>query len=118
MPLTLDARAVAAQARVDLGDLDVRSLRFFLEVGEGSLVLPAPSGDAAARVGVTLGRLTVILPEGVPVRIVPDSSLARIRVDEDRVPRRRGGWQSPGFEDAPRRLTLEVHATLGRVLVR
>lgn len=118
VPLSLDAEAVAAQAWVDLSGLDVRRLHFRLEVGEGRLDLPEPAGDSTVRLQVTLGRLAVTVPAGVAARIVPETSLARVRVDRGRFERHGGAWQSPGFEDAARRLTVEVDATLGRVDVR
>jgi hypothetical protein len=117
LPLALDATATASDARLDLRELDLRSLRAELELADGTLAMPA-APRLNAEVKVTLGHLVITVPDGVAARIHTASRLATVRVDEHRFPRRSGSYESAGFATAERRLTLTIDATLADVAVR
>ena len=109
----LDVGAADFEAR-RLGNLNAEELE--LNAGVGSVVLDL-SGELAqdmdVSVNIGLGSLELRIPEGVGVRIEKESFLASL--DTDGMVKRGDAYYSSNWDDADRRIEIDVHTAFGSV---
>jgi hypothetical protein len=118
VPLDLRIDSGAARGRYDLGDVLLRSLTIKTGASDTRVTLPRAAGATRVRAESGAASLTFEVPQGVAARIRGSMALGSTRVDESRFPRGGGGWESPGYEQAPNRIELEVSGGVGSVDVR
>lgn len=118
LPLELHLKTDVSESDLDLSGLRVVRLELDMDVGNGDLVLPAAIDQTEARIKVDVANLDVVVPPGVAARIEATSDLASVDVDEDRFPRRDGGYASPNYDAATHRIDLAIDADVGSVSVR
>lgn len=115
---SIDLEVGAAAFRVrGLGNANAE--QFHLEGGVGDIVLDFTGEwrqDMQAEIAMGLGSLEVQVPRGLGVRISQDSFLASF--DADGFIRRDGDYYSEAWDNADRRLTLNIDAAFGSVDVR
>lgn len=92
--------------------------RIDFEGGMGKVVLDFGGGwtsSSAVSVKMAVGELTLRLPRRVGVRLLLDRFLARF--EPAGLVSRDGGYESPGYADAERRLDIAVTTAVGEVRV-
>jgi hypothetical protein len=118
------SRCRAAEVTAGAAELTVLGLgnsrcdRFELEGGMGKVTLDfdgAWTSSTRAEVKMAVGELTLRLPPNVGVRLSLDRFLASF--DPAGLVRAGGGFQSPGYERAERRLDIDVTTAVGGVKV-
>jgi len=116
--LALHFKTGASETRLDLTDLRVAEMT--LETGASStrLTLPAHAGWTRARVASGAASVEVVVPPGVAARIHGVVAIGSFQVDQQRFPRRNGGYESPDYETATHRVELNVEGGVGSVVVR
>ena len=115
VPLSLRLETGASEARLVLGDLQVREL--LLKTGASSTTIDLPSRAGHTRVTVESGAAAVKIrvPQGVAASIVVRSTLAGVHVDRTRFPESAAGYRSPDFDSAPNKAEIFVETGVGSV---
>ncbi len=99
-----------------LGNLNARSIRVDAGVGDISLGLTGSwQRDARLSVDMGLGSLELRLPEGLGVKIMKDTFLTSF--DSEGLVKRGNAYYSLDYEDADRRLTIDIDAAFGSIAV-
>ena len=91
-----------------------------METGASStrLTLPAHAGWTRARVASGAASVEIAVPAGVAARINGQVAVGSLNVDQQRFPRRNGGYESPDFETATHRVELSIEGGVGATVVR
>ncbi len=107
----------AAQFRAErLGNLNAE--RIEVDAGVGAIVLDLTGRwqqDSHIAVNMGVGSVEFRVPEGLGVRLEKDSFLTS--VDADGMIKRGDTYVTPGYDDAERRVTLDVDAAFGKIAV-
>lgn len=99
-----------------LGNLNARSILVDAGVGDITLDLTGTwQRDARLSVDMGLGSLEFRLPEGLGVKIVKDTFLTSF--DSEGLVKRGNAYYSLDYEDADRRLTIDIDAAFGSISV-
>jgi hypothetical protein len=114
--LTVDLGA--SDVTIDLGDLCVNDLDINAGATNLNVILPAAAGFTSADFDVGASSLTIVVPEGVAVRIDTDTGLASVDIDERRFPKVDGRNQSPGYQDSPNRVDGSISGGVADIEVR
>ncbi len=114
--LTVDLGA--SDVTIDLGDLCVNDLDINAGATNLNVILPAAAGFSSADFDVGASSLTIVVPEGVAVRIDTDTGLASVDIDERRFPKVDGRNQSPGYQDSPNRVDGSISGGVADIEVR
>lgn len=114
----IEIDSAAGEAELNLEALQVQDLR--LKTGASSTRAELSSLVERGTVRVDAGAASVDLhvPEGVSARIRSEAGLAEIDIDSKRFEHHNGGFQSPEFRSASKRLDIDIHAGVGKVRVR
>lgn len=115
LPLDLKFNLGASETRLELTDLQVRSLRLETGASATEIYLPDSVPHTQALVKGGLASVKVYVPEGVAARIRVTGGLMDARVNRERFPKSGGFYQSPDYEHAPYKLDLRVDMGLGSV---
>jgi hypothetical protein len=115
VPLSLRLETAASQARLFLGDLQVREL--FLKTGASSTMIDLPSRAGHTMVTVESGAAAVKLrvPPGVAASIIVRSTLSGVRVDSTRFPASAEGYCSTDFSTAAQKAEIFVETGVSSV---
>ena len=118
VPLDLEVEAGATNARVDLRELTIPTLRFSTGAANSHLILPA-RGVTRAELHAGAAALVIEVPPGVAARIrTSGSGLSRFEVDQSRFQPVEGGYQTEGFDSAQDRVDLLLQTGLASVEIR
>ena len=115
LPLSLRLETGASEARLSLGDLQVREL--LLKTGASSTTIDLPSHAGHTRVTVESGAAAVKIrvPQGVAASIIVRSALAGVHVDRARFPESGAGYRSSEFDSAANKAEIFVETGVGSV---
>jgi hypothetical protein len=118
IPIDLDVDVGASDVNLDLSDLLVR--KFGLETGAASVdvTFPRAAGETEASVRAGAASLDLFVPEGVAASITIDSGVSSVNVDEGRFPKAGDRYESPDFESAQNKLTLDIDVGAASLKVR
>ena len=116
--LTLRLKTGASETRLDLTDLRVAELSVETGASSTRLTLPAHAGWTRARVASGAASVEIAVPAGVAARINGQVAVGSLNVDQQRFPRRNGGYESPDFETATHRVELSIEGGVGATVVR
>ncbi len=109
----MEVGAARFEAR-QLGNLNASRIDVEAAVGDVTLDFSGEwRNDARVSVSMGLGALSLHFPSEVGVRVEKSGFLAPF--NPQGLERRGDVWFSPGFEDARRKLTVELEATLGSI---
>jgi len=115
---TLEMAVGAAEfTATGLGNARFENLEF--KGGVGDVVLDFTgqwSADGAASIEMGLGSLTLIVPDGLGVRITKTGFLAAL--DAPGFEKVDGAWQSAGYDSATYKLDIRLRAALGSIEVQ
>jgi hypothetical protein len=99
-----------------LGNLNAERIEFDAGVGSISLWLNGRwQRDAQVSIDMGLGSLNLFVPEGLGVRLRKDSFLTAL--DSEGLIKRGDVYESPDFDDADRKITIDLDAAFGSVSV-
>lgn len=99
-----------------LGNLNAERIEFDAGVGELTLWLDGRwRRDAAVSIDMGLGALELRIPDGLGVRLRKDSFLTSL--DSEGLVKRGDAYYSLDWEDAPRKVTIDLDAAFGSVAV-
>lgn len=118
IPLALKFETGASQTTLDLSALRVTELNMHTGASATEITMPANAGSTRARVESGAASVKVRIPPGVAARISGKMDLGALDVDQQRFPRRGGGYESDDFITATNRVELEVEGGVGSVDVR
>ncbi len=116
VPMDLTVNTGVGETTLDLRALTLSDLHVDTGVGETTVILPG-GGQLEASVNGGVGELIIEIPDGIPARIDVDTGLGATDVSGD-FEQDGDVFTSPGYEDAPDRITLEIDAGVGQVTVR
>lgn len=120
LPWTCDLRSGLGNCELNLRDLNVTTLNLRSFAGDADLTLPA-TGQGEMDLRLTLGSLTLRVPEGVGVKIKLSGgllALARVTLDPQRfLPTAPSEWSTPNFSAAPHQFSLSIALTTGDLRV-
>jgi hypothetical protein len=117
VPLDLRFDTGAARARLDLGDLHVRSLELHTGASETRIRLPRAAGVTNVRAETGAAALIVEVPSGVAARIRSRMAIGSSQIDETRFPRSAAGFESPDYATAANRVDLDLQGGVGSIRV-
>jgi len=116
VPMKLQLNTGIGRAVVDLGRMNITSLRAEAGVGEMTLTLPR-QGNLDAHIETGVGRVTLIVPQGMAARITVHRGLGDVSVKGDYV-REGDTYTSPGYNMAANRIELAVQCGIGELTIR
>ena len=103
IPMTLDMNLGANKSVIDLRDMKVTDIKFKSGANDTDLTLPA-QGRLNADFEVGAASLTLIVPEGVAIRVRASIGAGDIKVDRSRFP----SDVSPDFETAANAVDIKI----------
>ena len=118
IPLELEVDAGAANAELDLEQLQVTRLDFDGGVGRTRIAFPAAAGSTEASVSGGVGEITLLIPQNVGARIRVDSALTAVRVESARFVRSGEEYVSTNYETAEHKLEMTVESAIGAIIIR
>ncbi len=116
IPIKMQLNTGVGRAVVDLGRMNIVSLRAVAGVGETILTLPR-QGNLDARIETGVGRVTIIVPQGMAARITLHRGLGDIDVKGEYV-RQGDTYTSPGYAMAVNRIEADVQCGIGELIIR
>jgi len=118
IPLSLECKTGASEARLDLTDLQVTDLRVDTGASSTVIVMPFAAGHTKAEIHAGAASLRIQVPEGVAARITVRSGLGAAMIDRDRFPRTGDVYQSPDYDSATNKAEILVESGVGAVDIR
>jgi hypothetical protein len=116
IPLELQVDHGVGQLALDLDGLTLRALRVNLGLGQTTVTLPN-RGRFEAVVKGAIGQMTIVVPDGLAVRIMANTGVATRSVPDGY--RREGDvYTSPGYDAADDRVDLAVSQVIGSLVIR
>jgi hypothetical protein len=114
VPLELEIDMGVGKSDVDLRGLDVRRFRLEAGVGEGSVDLSGPrTSDLDATIKAGVGRLTLILPTDVGVRVKAEGGLGHVSAQG--LKSQDDAWVNDAWDKTKPSLRVEVEGGIGEV---
>jgi hypothetical protein len=117
VPLDLRIETGAARARLDLSELQVRSLDLRTGASETRVRLPRNAGATTIRAESGMASLVIEVPTGVGARIHGGMTLGSNAVDQARFPKTLEGYASPDYATAANRADIDVRGAMGSIQV-
>jgi len=118
IPLTLDVKSAASNVNLDLSQLQITELAMDVDLGNHMVKVPSLAGGVRAYIDADLSNLEIIIPDGVAVKLMADTDLSVLKVNENRFPRNGDYYVSQDFASAKNRIELELDCALSRVQVK
>ena len=118
IPLRLELRAGADEARLDLSALRVTELRIDTGASSTEVVLPASAGFTSVRVSAGAASLALRVPPGVAARVRARGGAMSAEVDTGRFPRAGDVYQSPDYDTAANKIEIDANLGAGSLEVR
>jgi predicted membrane protein len=109
--LTLRPTIAVGQSELDLTGLDLSELNANMALGWTKVTLPA-EGRFQANVSGAMGGITLIIPEGMAVRLNAGTAMVLRQVPAD-FQQQDNVFTSPGYASADNRVDLEVGLAMG-----
>jgi hypothetical protein len=114
VPMDLSAELGAGEVRMNLGSLDLRSVRMDMGVGEVHLDLRGkPSRDYSVEINGGVGTATVYLPHDVGVVAKAAGGIGNISVHG--LEKHGGEYVNPAHEHSAVTIHLDVHGGVGEI---
>ncbi len=117
VPLELEVNMGVGKSEVDLRGLDIRRLNLEAGVGEGSVDLSGQrASDLDATIKAGVGKLTLILPSDVGVRVRVQGGLGHVNAGGLKA--QDDAWVNESWGKAKVSLRVDVEAGIGEVEMR
>jgi len=118
IPLSLNVRSAGSSVDLNLRRLMLTKLTLDVDAGSFSVTLPSSAGYTSVDVDSNVANVEIDVPDNVAARILINSGLSLIDIDEDRFPQDGDSYQSPGYDNAANRVEIVIDSDIGRVEVR
>ncbi len=115
VPIDLEVSFGAADGTLDLTGLQISSLDFNMGVGAVTIILPA-EGKFTANVNGAIGKVTLIIPEGMTVQLESNSLLVAKNLPAD-FEKSGSVYSSAGFSQSDNQVTLDLGMVFGQVII-
>jgi hypothetical protein len=116
VPIDLKAAMGAGTMDIDLSGLQISNLQVDMAVGGATVTLPE-KGRFQAKMSGAIGRLVVVVPPGMQVRIQADNGLATVSVPSG-YQQQGKVYSSPGYTGAENAVDLEISQAIGQIVIR
>ncbi len=118
IPVALNVQTGAADAHLDLQQLDVTNLDVSVGASSATIRMPSAAGSTTAHVSGGATTLSIDVPAGVSAQVRYRGGLDNIEVDEARFPAAGEHlFRSPGYDTAANRVDLTIDAGMATVRV-
>lgn len=126
VPVDLAINSGVESSTLNLAGLYLTRLQANLGVGEMTITLPEPQESYTVDVNSSVGSVNITLPEGVAVHISANQGVGNINVPSnltqtngnDNVVGGSGEWESEGFANAERTITIDINGGVGEITIR
>lgn len=115
IPLNLVFEIGAAEASLDLTDLQVKELALKTGASSTEVKLPAKAGNTYFKVEAGAASLVIRIPEGVAARVDADAGLATVSVNQNRFPKQGGIYQSADYETADNKIDIRIETGMASI---
>jgi hypothetical protein len=114
VPLDVVTNLGAGEARLNLGDLTLRSVEVHMGVGELTLDLRgSPRRDFDVTIHGGVGQATVYVPAGAAISATAQGGIGSISVEG--LEKRNGRWINPAHEHAAATIHLDIKGGVGEI---
>jgi len=118
IPVSLNIQTGAADAHLDLQQLDVTNLDISVGASSATIRMPSAAGSTTAHVSGGATTLSIDVPDGVSAQVRYRGGLDNIEVDETRFPAAGEHlYRSTGYDTAANRVDLTIDAGMATVRV-
>jgi hypothetical protein len=117
IPLELDVETGAAEAHLDLSEMQVRSFRLKTGASDSRVILPAQATYTRATIDSGMASVTLRVPDGVAAQIESEAGMAEVKVNRTRFPRAGKVYRSADYDAANHRVDLTIRVGMGSVTV-
>jgi hypothetical protein len=118
IPLSIEFNTGAGRNKLDLEQLQVNEIVLKTGASSTNLILPKHPGDGIVKIEAGVASVDIQVPEGVAVRVRSRGGLATVNVDSQAFPRHGEFHESPDFDSAHDRCTIDVSTGVGTISVR
>lgn len=118
VPLSIDLKSDGSRVNLSLAELDVVTLHLKMNVGNGTLKLPASAGQTIIDIDLDVSNLEIIVPEGVAVKIKADINLGIFSIDKECFLQQGDYFVSPDYESAVNRIELNIICDVSRIVIK
>lgn len=115
--IALLAHSGGGNVKLDLAGTFLNSLSAATGGGNIDVILPELLTDLNADINTGAGNLTIQLPGGVEARIHAESGLGKVIVDQRFKKIAEKTYQSDGFDNADKKVTIKATSGLGNVTI-
>jgi hypothetical protein len=115
VPYRLTLNTGAGESRLDLRDLQVTHLEISSGASSTDLTLPERAGFTRAKISTGAASVTVRIPQGVGAYIRTRGALSSFNVPTGVFTRVDDTYVTPGYQDAPNRVELDIETGVGSV---
>jgi hypothetical protein len=117
VPMEIEVEMGVGKSEIELAGMDVRRLDLEAGVGEGVVDLSGPrTSDLDASIKAGIGKLRLILPDDVGVRVKATGALGRI--DAGGLKEQDGAWVNDAWGKSKTAVRIEVEGGIGEVEFR
>lgn len=114
---TIDIRASAATADLDLRVLNLDQLSLRLDAGQATVRLPERPQNLSVVVSANAADVKIVIPKNVAARIRISSEAALVSIDESRFQRQGEFFVSRDYDQATHRLSISAELAVGRLRI-
>ena len=115
IPLNLVFETGAAEATIDLTELQVKDLKLSTGASSTTLKLPAGAGFTNLKMEAGAASIVVQVPEGVAARVEASAGLATVSVNQNRFPKMNGYYQSADYEEAANKVNIQIETGVASI---
>ena len=117
IPLELEVEMGAAEANLDLSEMQVRRFRLKTGASDSRVTLPAQATYTRATVETGMASVALCIPEGVAAQIEAEAGMAEVKINRSRFPRAGKVYRSADYDTADHRVDLTIHVGMGSVII-
>lgn len=114
---SLEVRASAAAADLDLRGLNLADVKLRLDASQATVHLPEELQQLSVAVEANAADVKIVIPKNVAARIRVDSEAAMVVVDEGRFQRQGEFFVSREYDQSARRILISVDLAVGRLRI-
>jgi len=117
IPIDLRIYVKASQADLDFSDLKIRDFDLEAKASQVNIRIGNWVDEVTARIESKASKLSVSLPEDMGLRIVNRTNLSSTSFSWLTLKETEDGYQTPDFDQAPRKLTLYLEGSLTKLKI-
>ncbi len=118
IPVTLNLYLKAGQVDLDLSDLKVPECELDVRDSDTDIKIGEMLEEVAVGIRSRSSKVSLSVPEGTGLRIINHTNLSSASFSWFTLEEKDDGYQTPGYEEASRKLTLRLEGSLTRLAIR